>query len=81
MSSYAETLPHVFEVLKPYARGHELHESTDLVTHLGIDSMQAMEILLEAEERLDISIPLNVLASVRTVRDFTVQLQQLTSQR
>jgi acyl carrier protein len=43
--------------------------------------MQAMEILLEAEERLDISIPLNVLASVRTVRDFTVQLQQLTSQR
>jgi acyl carrier protein len=79
MPSYAETLPHVFEVLRPYAQGQELHESTDLVAHLGIDSTQAMEILLEAEERLDISIPLNVLASVRTVRDFTLQLQNLTS--
>jgi acyl carrier protein len=80
MPSYAETLPHVFEVLRPYAHGRELNEHTDLVAHLGIDSTQAMEILLEAEERLDISIPLNVLASVRTVRDFTLQLQHLTSQ-
>jgi acyl carrier protein len=80
MPSYAETLPHVIDVLRPYAHGHDLHENTDLVAHLGIDSTQAMEIVLEAEERLDISIPLNVLASVRTVRDFTLQLQHLTSQ-
>ena len=43
--------------------------------------MKVMQLVLEAEERFDISIPLNILPDVRTVRDFAAQVEQLTGQR
>jgi acyl carrier protein len=33
---------------------------------LGLDSVQAMELIMEIEERLDISIPVDAFASART---------------
>ena len=55
-------------------------EATELVADLGLDSVQVMELLLEAEERLDISIPLNILPSVRTVRDLALELHRLAGE-
>ena len=40
-----------------------------------------MQLLLETEERFDISIPLNILPDVRTVKDFALQVQQLMGER
>jgi acyl carrier protein len=40
-----------------------------------------MEVLLAAEDRFDMSIPLNVLGSVRTVGDLATQLHQLVERR
>lgn len=64
-------------MLAPFARGKPLGEATEILVDLGLDSVQVMELLLEAEERFDISIPLNILPSVRTVGDLARELQRL----
>lgn len=82
MPTYQETLTQLYEVLQPYAKeGQVLSEDTELVADLGLDSMKVMQLVLEAEERFDISIPLNILPDIRTVRDFASQVEQLTGQR
>lgn len=82
MPTYQETLTQLYEVLQPYTKeGQVLTEDTELIADLGLDSMKVMQLVLEAEERFDISIPLNILPDVRTVRDFAVQVEQLTGQR
>jgi acyl carrier protein len=43
--------------------------------------MKVMQLLLETEERFDISIPLNIIPNVRTAGDFARQIEQLTEQR
>ncbi|MCK4425431.1 MAG: acyl carrier protein, partial [Deltaproteobacteria bacterium] len=50
---------------------------TDLVADLGLDSMAVMELLAAIEDRFDISIPLNILPDVRTLKDLALQIQQL----
>ncbi len=46
---------------------------------LGINVVD-LGLVEEVEDRLDMSIPLNVLAKVRTIKDFALQLQQLTEE-
>ena len=58
-----------------------LSEGTELLSDLGLDSMKVMQLLLETEERFDISIPLNIIPNVRTAGDFARQIEQLTEQR
>jgi|RhiMetdeSRZDD1v2_1073273.scaffolds.fasta_scaffold391268_1 acyl carrier protein len=79
--TYRDILTQTCELLEPFAKGRRLEEETDLLTHVGLDSLQAMEVLLAAEGRFDMSIPLNVLAEVRTVGDLAEQLQQLIERR
>ena len=45
---------------------------------LGIDSLKAITILYELEDRLDIEIPNEVFDSIKKVGDIVQQLQQLT---
>jgi acyl carrier protein len=81
MSSYETILVQTYETLQPFASGHTLTEDTDLVVDLNLDSMRMMELLFEAEDRFDVSILLNMLVSVRTVRDFAHRLRELTGDR
>ena len=79
MPGYEDTLSNLYAVLKSYAKdGQVLSEETELTEDLGLDSMRAMQLLLEAEDKFDISIPLNVLPDVRTVKDLAVRIQHLT---
>ena len=81
MNAYEEILTQLYELLKPSVKdGQKLEESTDMVADLGLDSLRVMTLVEEEEDRLDISIPLNVLANVRTIKDFALQLQQLTEE-
>jgi acyl carrier protein len=78
MPSYEELLPQVIEMVQPLAAPDRLvRENTDLVGDLEFDSLKVMSLIERVEDRFDISIPLNVLPDIRTVRDFTVQLQKL----
>lgn len=81
MNAYEEILTQLYELLKPSIKeGQELEEDTDLVADLGLDSLRVMTLVEEVEDRLDMSIPLNILAHVRTIKDFALQLQQLTEE-
>lgn len=79
MKSYNEILTELYAILSPYVKKElTLDEGTELVADIGLDSLQVMQILLEVEDRFDISIPLNIIPDVRTIKDFALQLEPLT---
>ena len=78
MQTYEQLLAQVIEMVGPLApQGRSVQEDTDLVSDLEFDSLKVMGLVERVEDRFDISIPLNILPDIRTVRDFTVQLQKL----
>jgi acyl carrier protein len=50
---------------------------TDLINDLGLDSLKVMEMLNEVEDIFDITYPLNNLSDLKTVNDFTLQIQHI----
>jgi acyl carrier protein len=81
MGDYQDILSQLFEIIKPSVKDdRQLEEDTDLVADLGLDSLKVMTLVEEVEDQFDISIPLNILAKVRTIKDFALQLQQLTEE-
>jgi acyl carrier protein len=81
MPNYADILNAVYEVLRTFTKdGQELREETELVADLNLDSVKVMELLLNIEDRFDISIPLNILPDVRTVKDLSLQIQKITEE-
>ena len=81
MEDYLDIVNQLFEIIKPSVKdGRQLEEDTDLVADLGLDSLKVMTLVEEVEDQFDISIPLNILANVRTIKDFALQLQQLTKE-
>lgn len=55
----------------------QLSANTDLVSDLGLDSVQVLEMCTDLEDELDISIPVNRLGEVRTAGQLADLLQQL----
>lgn len=55
----------------------EIREDTDLLADLDLDSLQVMNLLLEIEDRFDISIPVSILPDVRTVKDLALRIEDL----
>ncbi|MEE9422730.1 MAG: acyl carrier protein [Gammaproteobacteria bacterium] len=79
MPNYETFLTRIYEILRPFAkRGIILNEDSELVTELGLTSLQVMELIEQLEDHFDISIPLNILPDIRTVRDLAEQLEKLT---
>ena len=78
MQDYDDILEEIYKVLKPFVpEGQKIAEDTDMVADLGLDSLKVMSIVESVEDSLDISIPLNILPDVRTVKDFVLQIQKL----
>jgi len=50
---------------------------TSFEEDLEVDSLKAMEILAEVEDRFDITVPINILNEIKTVSDFAVQIEKL----
>lgn len=55
-----------------------INENTELAGDLKLDSLQMMELLLIIEDHFDISVPVNVLSDVKTIKDFALQIENLT---
>ena len=78
MQSLEDLQQQLYQILKPFVPdGCELETQTDLVEDLNLDSMKVMDIVAEVEDAFDISVPLNILPDIRTVGDFTSQIQNL----
>lgn len=79
MHEYDRILALTTESLKPFAPdGAEITEETELANELELDSVQVMEMSFALEEQFDISIPVNALSDVVTVRDLALAIQKLT---
>ncbi|MBN2331470.1 MAG: acyl carrier protein [Deltaproteobacteria bacterium] len=76
--TYDEIVGKLYDLLRAMvAEVPELHENMELAVDLGLDSLAVMRLLEAVEDEFDISIPLNVLSDVRTVKDFALQLQHI----
>ncbi len=52
-----------------------------LTGDVGLDSVQVMDLVMEIEDRLDISIPLEALAEARTLNELATRIQPLVEER
>ena len=78
MQVYDNILEELYKILRPFVpQGLEIGEETDMVADLGLDSLKVMKIVESVEDSLDISIPLNILPDVRTIKDFALQILKL----
>ncbi len=79
MVDYQSILAQLYEALASVTKGRvAVNEDTELVGHLDLDSLQIMDVLMFIEDRFDISIPVNILPDVKTVRDLALQVENLT---
>jgi acyl carrier protein len=80
MPDYNDFLSRIYEILKPFAKhGLILNEDSELVAELGLTSLQVMELIEQIEDHFDISVPLNILPDIRTIRDLAQNLERLTN--
>ncbi len=80
MQEYETLLKQIYELLDPLVEeGLAIQEQTDFVADLGFDSLKVMKLLEKVEDRYDISIPLNILPDIQTIKDFVTQLQRIIS--
>jgi len=78
MKDYDILLKQISELLNPLVEaGTAINEESDFVADLGFDSLKVMKLLEQVEDRYDISIPLNILPDIQTVKDFVVQIEKL----
>jgi len=78
MLEYPQILAELKSGLTALTQGRlEIGEDTDLVGDLNLDSLQVMNLLLEIEDRFDISIPVSILPDVRTVKDLALRIENL----
>ncbi len=60
-------MDYILECLKDMVAGNvEVKPDSDLVNDLGLESIKVMSLLMLLEDKLDISIPINILLHVRT---------------
>ena len=78
MPANGEVLQQILDILKPLVPdGLEITSEMALVADLGLDSLKVMKILESLEDSFDISIPINILSDVRTLRDLELQIQKI----
>ena len=82
MQAQNDILTRLCAILRRHARKPvTIGEDTMLAADLDLDSAQLMDMVLEIEEEFDISVPLNILPDVQTVRDLARQLEPLIREK
>ncbi len=77
-NSYDDILAKLYGILHEMLEEvPELDENTDLLMDLGLDSLAVMRLVEAVEDEFDLAIPLNILADVKTIKDFSQQLQKM----
>lgn len=59
--------------------GIEIVPESDLINQLAIDSVKLLNLVMEIEDEFDISVPINALADVQTVRDLADLIHKIKS--
>ncbi len=69
MSSLRDTIRDVIAEIGELDNPARISDDADLFADLGLDSMQALEIVLEMEKRLGVQIPEEALKEIRSLGD------------
>jgi acyl carrier protein len=78
MPDYNEFIARIVGLLRPFVKpGQALAADSELVSELGLTSLQVMMMIEQIEDDFDISVPLNILPDIRTIGDLAVQLEKL----
>ena len=78
MQSKEEILDQLFELISPYSEQPiVLSEQTRIMDDVGLESMKVMELVMQIEDRFDVSVPLNILPDVNTIGEFAKHLEKL----
>ena len=76
-----EVMQEVCRQLMPYrVEERPITGQTVIYKDLSIDSLAVMDIILELEDRFDVSIPINTVAEIHTVREMVDAILALRSQ-
>ena len=68
----------IFETLRAsLPKPVELSEQTHIVDDLGLDSVAVMDFVMEIEDKLDLSVPLDKIAEIQTLGDLLGVLRGL----
>jgi acyl carrier protein len=57
--------------------GKVVNEATHISEDLGLDSVAMMDFVMEIEDKLDVSVPLDKIAEVETLGDLIATVRQL----
>ena len=72
-----EVFQEICRMLEPFNNTEkQIERETDILRDLEIDSLSVMNFIMKLEDEFDISIPLNVLPDMRTVRDLVVMVDR-----
>ena len=70
----------ICELLEPYNKvGLQLGPDTDLAADLELDSVAAMNVVMEIEDKYDIDIPINLLSEITCPLDLAKIVHQQLS--
>ncbi len=68
----------IFETLRSsQPRPVELSDQTNIINDLGFDSVAVMDFVMEIEDHLDISVPLDKMTEVETLGDLILAVYSL----
>lgn len=70
-----QAIRNAVETALPQVR--EIDFDAALTSDVGLDSVQVMDLVMEIEDELDISVPVEVLAEVQTLNQLATRLQPI----
>ena len=78
--------PQLFTVIQGILNKHNpagvaITPDTDLVADLSLDSVAAMDLVMEIEDHFDLDIPVNDLSDLRSVRDLVALVRRQLEER
>jgi len=77
ITDYAEQLK---QLVNQMDEELQLDDESDLVSDVGLSSLQLMELVEMIEDRFDIAFPLNDLADIRTLSDLATVVSRLAEE-
>ena len=78
--SRGEVIREIWHHLEPYQNGdQQIVGDTVSAKDLTIDSLAIMDMVMELEDRFDVSIPMSVIAEIHTVNQLADTIQDLSA--
>lgn len=76
-------LPQIVDILGCYNKSSTTQSitlKTDLSADLNLDSLGVMDLMMDLEEKFDITIPLNLMPEIKTVDDLANVIMKLAAE-